>query len=108
ALPLEQESLTPEQGFALKSLQKRKNIIEINEKTNIKIEITDLGKKLGNAQISKEDLIEQISPAMLKNEKLWKGKKFRRYDVESPVPQIYGGKRWWQTRSHSSATERSG
>ena len=30
---------------------------------------------------------------MLKKEKSWKVKKFRRYDVMSPVPEIYGGKR---------------
>jgi phenylalanyl-tRNA synthetase alpha chain len=30
---------------------------------------------------------------MLKNEKLWKGKKFRRYDITSPVPKVFGGKR---------------
>ena len=42
--------------------------------------------------LGKEDLIEAITPEILKTEK-WKGKKFRRYDVSSPVPAIYGGKR---------------
>lgn len=93
SLPLEYDSLTPEQLFALKSLQNRKNIVYILEKKTINIEITDCGKKIMESNIKKEDLIEKISPDMLKNEKLWKGKKFRRYDVTSPVPGISGGKR---------------
>jgi phenylalanyl-tRNA synthetase alpha chain len=93
ALPIELDKLTPEQNFALKSLQNRKDIIEISEKTNIKIKITELGKQVLKSKISNTDLIEQITPEILKNEKLWKGKKFRRYDVTSPVPKVFGGKR---------------
>ncbi len=93
SLPLEYESLSPEQLFSLKSLQKRKEIVEIKEKKKIIIEITELGKKIISSKVEKDNLIEQITPAMLKKESLWKGKKFRRYDVTSPVPDINGGKR---------------
>lgn len=92
-LPIEHNLLTPEQLFALKNLQNRKDIILITERKKFKINLTDLGKKVSSLKISNKDLIEQITPEMLKNEKLWKGKKFRRYDVTSPVPQINGGKR---------------
>lgn len=93
SLPVNQSSLTPEQLFALNSLQSRKDLIYILEKKTIKIEITDLGKKLMESSIKTEDLIERVSPEIIQNEKLWKGKKFRRYDVTSPVPEICGGKR---------------
>lgn len=93
ALPLSFDSLSPEQLHALQSLKNRKNIIEISEKKKINIEITNLGKEIIKTEIKTEDLIEQITPKMLKNEKLWKRKKFRRYDVTSRVPEITGGKR---------------
>ncbi|MCK4532068.1 MAG: phenylalanine--tRNA ligase subunit alpha, partial [Candidatus Aenigmarchaeota archaeon] len=38
------------------------------------------------------DLIEKLTPKMLKERK-WVGKKFRRYDVEINVPRVYGGRR---------------
>lgn len=93
SLPLEQDSMLPEQLYALKSLQTRKGIVEITEKTKTNIEITDLGIKLINSKINSEEMIEQITPDILKKESLWKGKRFRRYDMTSGVPAIYGGKR---------------
>lgn len=93
SLPLEFDNLTPEQQFALKNLQGRKDIIQITEKKEFKINLTELGKKISKQKISNTDLIEQIDSEILKNEKLWKGKKFRRYDITSPVPKINGGKR---------------
>jgi phenylalanyl-tRNA synthetase alpha chain len=38
-------------------------------------------------------MIEQLTSDIIKKESNWKGKVFRRYDVTSPVPEIYGGKR---------------
>jgi len=93
ALPLEYDSLSPEQFHALKFLQNRREIIEIKEKQLIEINITDLGRKIINLKITPQNLIEQVTQNMLKKESLWKGKKFRRYDISSPVPEIYGGKR---------------
>jgi len=93
SLPIKYDSLSPEQTYALKSLQNRKNIIRITERKSIDIEITDLGKKLIGYGIKSHDLIEQINPEILRKENLWKGKKFRRYDVTSPIPAINGGKR---------------
>jgi len=92
-LPINQEMLSPEQNFALKSLQNRKKIIEIKEEKIIKIEITELGKKIRSQKINTKDFIEQITPEILKKESNWKGKKFRRYDITSQVSSINGGKR---------------
>ncbi len=99
SLPIRFDSLSPEQNFALKSLQKRKGIIEINEEKKINIEVLDLGMKLVNSKISSDDLIEQITPEILKVDKNWKGKRFRRYDVAVSVPRLDGGKRHFVNQS---------
>jgi len=93
SLPLNIVSLTPEQRFALESLQKRRDILEILEKKKINIEVTKFGKELSRKKMASKELIEQIDSNTLKNDKNWKGKKFRRYDLESPLPKIYGGKK---------------
>lgn len=90
-LPLELNKLTPEQKFALKSLEKRKEIIEIRQEQILHYELTSLGKQIFNSNLSGNDLIEQVTPEIIK--KGIKGKKFRRYDIKSDVPSIYGGKR---------------
>ena len=93
SLPIEYDSISPEQLHALKSLQNRKDILEIKEKQKIGIEVTELGKKISSSKIKQQNLIEQVTQETLKKESLWKGKKFRRYDVTSAVPEISGGKR---------------
>ncbi len=98
-LPIDYDSLSPEQQFALKSLQNRKQIVSIKEDKKIDIEITPLGKEIINSKLSSQELIEQITPEILKKESNWKGKKFRRYDVASPVPSINGGKRHFVNQS---------
>ena len=90
-LPLDYESLSPEQVHALKTLQSRKDIIQINEKKSAEIEVNELGEKLLKEE-TKGDLIEGLTTEILIKE-LWKGKHFRRYNVTSPVPAIHGGKK---------------
>ena len=92
-LPIPYDSLNPEQLYSLKLLENRKDIIEMVDENSVKIEVTSLGKEIIKEGVKVENLVEQITPALLKKESLWKGKKFRRYDVTSPVPAISGGKR---------------
>lgn len=92
-LPIEYSSLSSDQMETLKIIHKRKNLIETKEEKKAVIEITELGKEIVKSEIKEGNLIEQITPEILKNEKSWKGKKFRRYDVKSSVPSISGGKR---------------
>jgi len=93
SLPLELEKLKDEQKFAFENLKNRKNIILLEEKKEILIEITELGKYLLSQDLGKPgELIEKLTPEIIKNES-WKGKKFRRYDILSPLPKISGGKR---------------
>ena len=93
SLPIDEEVLTPEEQFSLKNLQKRKDIVQIEERKKFLIKITKLGKEVMNSKEVSYNLIEQITPELLKKEQNWKGKKFRRYDVTLPVPKINGGKR---------------
>lgn len=99
ALPLELDKLTPEQKYALDILLKRKDIVSIKEEKIITVEVTPVGKKIMQSKIKNDDLIEQITPEILKKESLWRKKKFRKYDVTSSVPSIYGGKKHFVNQS---------
>ena len=92
SLPLNFESLSEKQIEILKSLGNRKDITRIKEEKTIEIEVTKLGKEIIGLKI-KSNLIEQVTPELLKKDSLWKGKKFRRYNLTAKVPKIYGGKR---------------
>jgi len=92
-LPIEFEKITPEQMFAFNNLKERKDIIQVYDEQIIEFSVTELGKKIVSADLSiLKDSIEELTPAMIKSGN-WKGKKFRRYNVSSNVPKIYGGKR---------------
>ena len=95
SLPMEYDSLEPEQLHALKILGQRRDIIQTREIKTIEINVTDLGKKVleSKTSLKEKELIEQLTSSMLKKESLWRGKKFRRYDITSPVPEISGGRR---------------
>ena len=98
-LPLEFDKLEAEDKFALNLLKDRKGIIEINDKQVIHFEILDLGKDLLKKDLKHgEGFIEQITSDLIKSGS-WEGKKFRRYDVESKVPSIYGGKEHFVNQS---------
>lgn len=90
-LPLEEKELKPEQKFALENLKARKDIIEMKDKKIVSANLTEEGKKIKPEDL-KEELIEKLTPKIIRAGS-WKGKKFRTYDITSPVPKIYGGKR---------------
>ncbi|MFA5176047.1 MAG: phenylalanine--tRNA ligase subunit alpha [Candidatus Nanoarchaeia archaeon] len=88
---VEINELTSEEKFALDNLKKRKQIIKIEKIKDREIVLTELGNKLVNLEL-KSDMIETLTPEILKRE-TWKGKKFRRYDIKTNVPRVYGAKR---------------
>jgi phenylalanyl-tRNA synthetase alpha chain len=90
-LPLEINLLEPQDKLALGNLKPRKEIVQVGKKKIIEVKLTSLGEKISKMNL-KEELIEQLTPKIIK-QNLWKGKKFRRYDLITPVPKIYGGKR---------------
>ena len=89
-LPIDIESLEPQDNLAYQNLKSRKDIVEVEEKSEIEIKLSPLGEKISKMKLG-NDMIESLTPKILK-QNTWKGKKFRRYDLESPVPRIYGGK----------------
>ena len=92
-LPREIESLAPEEKFAYQQLLTRKDIVR-NEKVSMpEFALTEIGIKIIKSDLKKaSDFIEELTPEIIKKDS-WKGKKFRRYDVTSKLPEIYGGKR---------------
>jgi phenylalanyl-tRNA synthetase alpha chain len=89
-IPIFEEELQPEQVHALNNLRKRKEIVQIEEKTSIGFELTEIGKQIAGKEV-KLDLIEELTPEIIKTWK--KNKKFRSYDIQAQVPKIYGGKK---------------
>ncbi len=102
-LPKPLENLEPQEKLALENLKKRKEIIEIKEQKTITTQLTELGKKISSMNI-KSDMIEQLTPKILKSN-IWNSKKFRRYDLTTPVPRIYGGKRHFVNQATDSAKQ---
>ena len=92
-LPKPVEDLNDDEKSMVNRLLKRKGII-VKEDVKFKhVRLTGKGKKLiGKVSGSRIDLIEKLTPKMLK-ERTWEGKKFRRYDVEINVPRVFGGRR---------------
>jgi len=90
-LPLDINKLNSTQKDIFEELKRRKDIIKIEKKKIVSVKLTKLGEELSEIKLS-DNLIESLSPKMLKNE-TWRNKKFRRYDVEINVPKIYPGKR---------------
>jgi len=92
SLPLDYDSLSENEIVTFKELERRKDIIISKEEKTITAKLTEFGKEIISEGI-RDDLIEQLTPEILKKDSLWKGKKFRRYDLTGKVPEIYGGKR---------------
>ncbi|MEK6760615.1 MAG: phenylalanine--tRNA ligase subunit alpha [Nanoarchaeota archaeon] len=93
SLPLDFDFMTKEQKDTFNVLQTRKDLVQLREEKTIDIEITLLGKEIADSKIKVGNLIEQVTPELLKKDSSWKGKKFRRYDVTSKVSEISGGKK---------------
>ena len=93
SIPKPLNQLAPEEQFALTNLKSRKNIIDIQDKKTTSFKPTELGQKLMKEDLTKVDnMIESLTSNLIKSGQ-YKGKKFRRYDITSPVPKISGGKK---------------
>ena len=89
--PLEADCLKEEEKFVLAALRKRKRIVRYDAKKNVHAELTDAGKKVVEGDID-DSLLERLDHSLIKSG-LWKGKKFRRFDVQINVPPIFGGRK---------------
>ncbi len=94
SLPRKLDSLEDEEKFAFENLGSRKNIVDVIDEKTVEFKVTKLGGELVDKGLDEnaDKMIEAVSSDMIKAGS-WKGKKFRRYDITSNVPRIYGGKR---------------
>lgn len=90
--PLFSSELKDLDKLAFENLKKRKGILKINIIKIINAEPTEIGKKLIQHGVKEQDIIDRITPSVLKSGQ-WKDKGIRKYDVKINVPEIYGGKR---------------
>ncbi len=90
--PFELEKLTDVEKFSLEELKKRKEFVSTEETRTVTIALTELGKKVIAIKLSKGEVINRLTPEMLKTGS-WKDKEFRAYDIQAQVPSIYPGKK---------------
>ncbi len=89
--PIYAEALSQEEKAVLNTLRKRKRIIRVEIEKLKKAELLDLGRQLIDAGVHDENIIDTLSPKIIKAGD-WKKKTFRRYDVKINVPEVFGGK----------------
>ncbi|MFH0711519.1 MAG: phenylalanine--tRNA ligase subunit alpha [archaeon] len=90
-LPMDLDTIADLDKLAFANLRGRKDIVEVEERKSVRVKLTRLGEKISKMNLG-DDLIEALTPKILRGSG-WKGKKFRRYDLTSAVPRVYGGKR---------------
>ena len=90
-LPMDFEAIQDLDKLALATLKNRKDIVQIETQKTTSVKLTEVGIKISKMGLE-DDLIEALTPKILK-QNTWKGKKFRRYDLSTPVPRVHGGKR---------------
>jgi len=100
-LPMDYDGVKDMDALAFANLKGRKDIVEIEDQKSTKVKLTDLGVKISGMNLD-DDMIEALTPKILKQNG-WKGKKFRRYDLSSPVPRVYGGKRHFTNQAKDYA-----
>jgi len=94
-LPIDFEKIKDQQRLAYENLKKRKDIIELTETNIFSFTLTETGKHIAGKEI-KSDLVEEVTPEIIAN---YKKQKFRKYDIQAPVPRIYGGKKHFVNQS---------
>lgn len=88
-LPKKYSELTKEEESIIESMKKRGVLIKIKEKKVVTVKLEELGKQIQKIKLD-TTLIETLTPNIIKN---YQGQKFRRYDIQAPVPKVYPGRR---------------
>ncbi|MEK6918471.1 MAG: phenylalanine--tRNA ligase subunit alpha [Nanoarchaeota archaeon] len=99
-LPVSLDSLEGPLRLAYENLKERKGIIKVRDVSDYVVKLTSIGEDVARCTVdsSYDNMIEQVTPDIINNES-WRGKKFRRYDVKSRVPEISGGKKHFVNQS---------
>ena len=90
--PLKAESLTSGEKKIVDELKLRKSFIKVQTIRHTDIKLTETGGKIINVDYDFGNTVDTLSSSMLKDGS-WKNKKFREYDISSPVPKIQRGRR---------------
>ncbi|MSS74206.1 phenylalanine--tRNA ligase subunit alpha [Candidatus Pacearchaeota archaeon] len=101
-LPMNIDELDEYEKKVLKDLSSRRDILEIHQEKIITFELTEIGKKIAGKIVS-TDLIEELTPEMIKNG--IGNKKFRKYDLTAKVPKINGGSTHYVNQAIEYATK---
>ena len=96
---LELAELSDREKQAFGELKSRKKIVKIEPLKEVEAELTSIGSNLARERLD-FNLIEALDSNMLKTGS-WKNKKFRRYDLNSRIPRIYGGRRHFVNESRN-------
>jgi phenylalanyl-tRNA synthetase alpha chain len=88
---IEITNLTPDEKGALEELKKRPNYLLFKEVKKTKIKATSKAFELLEEYL-KKSYVDKLTPELIITEK-WKAITFRPYNIESPVPLIYPGKK---------------
>jgi phenylalanyl-tRNA synthetase alpha chain len=75
---------------AITTLKKR-NLVELNERIERSLELTELGRKVSDQGLVLEEGVSQLTHNLLVSGK-WREVKFKPYDVTAPGPVVYPGK----------------
>ncbi|MEK6849121.1 MAG: hypothetical protein AABY01_00975, partial [Nanoarchaeota archaeon] len=90
--PVAVADLTKDERVILDQMKRRKQFVTIELRKDKITALTELGEKLLAAGIGESNVIESLTPDLLRSGK-WRGKEFRRYDVTVQVPKISGGRK---------------
>jgi phenylalanyl-tRNA synthetase alpha chain len=75
----------------LKMLKSRKELITLKDVMNYKIDLTDLGRVIANADIKIKPQVSQLTPEMIQSGE-WENVELRKYDIQTFAPKNFGGK----------------
>ncbi len=91
SFPVSVASLSKDEKLILDNLKRRKEFVTIELRKDKVAKLTPEGEKLISAGVGEVNVIESLSPELLRSGQ-WRGKEFRRYDVTVQVPKISGGR----------------
>ncbi|WP_455392504.1 phenylalanine--tRNA ligase subunit alpha [[Eubacterium] cellulosolvens] len=76
---------------AVENLKARKEILKERTVITRQVTLTDLGKELVDRGLKLKERVTQITPELLQSGK-WKDVEFRKYDVNTFAPAVFGGR----------------
>ncbi len=91
-LPLQLEILSQEEKQIYNDLKKRNQIVSLADEKLVTVHLTDLGHSLTRSDLKVQNVIDSLTPEILKS-RAWKDKKLRHYDLKVSPPRLAYGKR---------------